>query len=114
MGMEKGERGIAVRRKTWQSQWDACLLALTNPGILQPQGHLSSSVICSWCCAAPTCQELFPKGRVREVPGSGLQFITKTPIMSVGENWASLDFIPLSAAASVSEKSQPSFKVFQR
>lgn len=112
VGMEKGEGGIAAGRKTWQSQWVAGLPALTNPRILQPEGHLSSSVVCSWCCAAPTLQGLFPKGSGRELPGSGLQFMTKTPLVSVGKNWASLDFIPLSAAASVSEKSQPSFKSF--
>lgn len=48
VGMEKGERGIAVRRKTWHSQWGAgaALPALTIPCIFQPKGHLSSLVIC--------------------------------------------------------------------
>lgn len=86
-------------------------LGFKQKSISFTEGHLPSLVI--WCCAAPTLQGLFPKGRGRELPGSGLQFTVKHP-QSVGKSWASLDFIPLSTTASVLEKSQPSFKVFQQ
>lgn len=86
-------------------------LGFKQKSISFTEGHLPSLVI--WCCAAPTLQGLFPKGRGRELPGSGLQFMVKHP-QSVGKSWAGLDFIPLSTTASVLEKSQPSFKVFQQ
>lgn len=114
MGMEKGERGIAARRKTWQSQRDA------GAGLKKKKIHIFyrgtlvkfSDLQLMFC--SPHTAGAVPKGHRGEPTWEGASVHYKTPILSVGKNWASLHFIPLSTAASVLEKLQPSFKVFQK
>jgi len=51
---KKEEREYSEKKKLAVTVGWRGFQLLANPCILQPEGHLSSLLICSWCSAAPT------------------------------------------------------------
>lgn len=94
-GIEKGERGEGIQWEEKNGSHSAMeelgFQLLGNPCILQPEGHLSSLVICSWYSAAPT-QSVNSSQRAEggSYLGVGFNSLSRHPYVyweNLGQSW---------------------------